>query len=173
MSCDRPSDGEGDSSAQSVPSPETGWTVDRPDVDAADLSIGDTVTFTKELTEEDVRLFACSSGDTNPLHLDDAFAAETRFEGRIVHGALLTGLVSAAIARLPGVPILLSQDVEYLAPARPGDSLTSDCHIVEDVGDRTFRLRTRVTDEADDMLVDGEAVVLVDEVDADTQRDTP
>lgn len=165
-------DGRGDSSVPSPPPAEPEWTVDRPGVDAADLSVGDTVTFVKELTEEDVRLFARSSGDTNPLHLDEEFATGTRFDGRIVHGALLSGLVSAAIARLPGVPILLSQDTEYLAPARPGESLTGDCEIVEDVGDRTYRLRTRVTDEADDMLVDGEAVVLVDEVDADDQHDT-
>lgn len=165
-------DGTGDPSGPSPSPSESEWTVDGTGVDAADLSVGDTVTFSKALTEEDLHLFARCSGDTNALHLDEEFATGTRFEGRIVHGTLLSGLVSAAIARLPGVPILLSQDVEYLAPARPGESLTGDCEIVEAVGDRTYRLRTRVTDEADDMLVDGEAVVLVDEVDADDQHET-
>lgn len=157
-------DGQGDPSGKSLAERNAEWTVDRPGCAASDLSVGDTVTFGRELTDEDVRLFAHSSGDTNPLHLEESFAEETRFEGRIIHGTLLVGLVGAAIARLPGLAVLLSQDVEFLAPARPGASLTADCEIVENVGEQTYRLRTRVTDEADELLVDGEAAVVVDTV---------
>lgn len=157
-------DGEGEPSVQSLAERNAEWTVDRPGCSASDLSVGDTVTFGREITDEDVRLFAHSSGDTNPLHLDETFAEGTRFEGRIVHGTLLVGLVGAAIARLPGLAIPLSQDVDFLSPARPGESLTADCEIVEDVGEQTYRLRTRVTDEADEVVVDGEAVVIVDTV---------
>lgn len=139
------------------------WTVDRTDGTGPGLSVGVTVTFAKTVSDEDIHLFARSSGDTNRLHLDEDYAVESRFDGRIAHGVLLSGHISAAIARLPGVPIILSQEVEFLAPARPGDEVTAECEVVEDVGDRAYRIRTRLTDETDDLLVDGEAVVLLDD----------
>lgn len=156
-------DGCGDPSSVSPAEEQTEWTVERIDGDDPGMSVGGTVTFAKTVSDEDIRLFARSSGDTNRLHLDEDYAAESRFDGRIVHGALLSGHISAAIARLPGVPIILSQDAEFLAPAHPGEEVTAECEVVEDVGDRTYRLRTRLTDETDELLVDGEAVVLLDD----------
>ena len=79
------------------------------------LDVGDRICFTKTLTEADVDRFAAASGDTNPIHLDEEWASETRFGGRIVHGILASGLISAALARLPGSVIYLSQDVEFRA----------------------------------------------------------
>lgn len=64
-------------------------------------SVGDTVRFSKAITEADVETFARLSGDENPIHLDESYAERTRFGRRIVHGALATSLVSAALARLP------------------------------------------------------------------------
>lgn len=139
------------------------WACERSTRVSENLGVGDRVTFTKEFTAEDVRRFAGISGDTNRLHLDDAFAEQTRFEGRIVHGTLLSGLISAALARLPGLTIYLSQDLEFLTPAHPGETLTTVCEVVEDVSERTYRLRTCVYNEADEVLIDGEAVVLVDD----------
>lgn len=153
-----------DSSLSGLASRHPEWTVDRSTDAAADLEMGDTITFTKELSDEDVHRFAESTGDTNRLHLDDSFAERTRFEGRIVHGSLLSGLISAALARLPGLPIYLSQDLEFGAPARPGETLTTVCEIVENVGEQTYRLRTSVSNEADEVLVDGEAIVLIDDL---------
>lgn len=125
------------------------------------LSVGDAVRFTKTLSEADVERFAAASGDTNPLHLDDERASETRFDGRIVHGTLAAGLISAALARLPGDVVYLSQDLEFRAPVRIGDRITADVEIVEDLGGERFRLRTTV--EGDDgLVIDGEAVVLVE-----------
>lgn len=82
----------------------------------SDPEVGETVTSRDALTTEAVRLFARLPGEPNRLHRDDAFAAWTRFEGRISHGMGLSGLISAAIARLPGLPISLQQDLEFLAP---------------------------------------------------------
>jgi acyl dehydratase len=136
------------------------WDVDLRADDA--VAVGDGVRFTKTLTEADVERFAAASGDTNPIHLDADWAEGTRFEGRIVHGTLVSGLISAAIGRLPGGVIYLSQDVEFQAPVRIGDRVTADVEVVEDLGGGRFRLRTRVL-AGDDAVIDGEAVVLIDE----------
>jgi len=75
--------------------------------DPDSVAVGDEVRFSKPIDDEDVRAFADVTGDTNRLHLDGAFAAETRFGRRIVHGSLSTGVISAALARLPGLKIYL------------------------------------------------------------------
>ncbi|EMA42835.1 MaoC family dehydratase [Halococcus saccharolyticus] len=128
------------------------------------LSVGDRVRFAKSITDADVRAFARASGDTNPLHLDETFAERTRFGGRIAHGTLASGLISAALARLPGLVVYLSQDVEFQNPVRVGDRVTADCEIVEDLGDHRYRIATQVTTD-DATAIDGEAVVLLDEAD--------
>jgi acyl dehydratase len=127
------------------------------------LSVGDAVRFTKTLSEADVERFAAASGDTNPIHLDQEWAERTRFGGRIVHGILASGLISAALARLPGGVIYLSQDVEFRAPVRLGDRITADVELVEDLGGGRFRLRTTVLKE-EETVIDGEAVVLIDDL---------
>ncbi|MBX0295861.1 MaoC family dehydratase [Haloarcula nitratireducens] len=127
------------------------------------LGVGDRVEFTKTISDDDVRQFAAASGDTNPLHLDDEFAEQTRFRGRIAHGTLVGSLISAGLARLPGLTIYLSQDLEFHNPVRIGDRLTAECEIVEDLGDEQYRLTTRVKSD-DEVVIDGEAVVLIDEL---------
>jgi acyl dehydratase len=129
--------------------------------DDDELSVGDRIRFTKTLAEADVDRFAAASGDTNPIHLDDEWASETRFGGRIVHGILASGLISAALARLPGSVIYLSQDVEFRAPVRLGDRVTAEVEAVESLGGGRFRLRTLVK-KGEDVVIDGEAVILVD-----------
>nr|WP_246286406.1 MaoC family dehydratase [Natronomonas gomsonensis] len=131
------------------------------DVDG-ELSVGDGVRFSKTLSEEDVERFALASGDTNPLHLDEEWAEDTRFSGRIVHGTLAAGLISAALARLPGGVVYLSQDLEFRAPVRIDDRVTAEVDIVEDLGGGRYRLRTTVETDAD-LVIDGEAVVLIED----------
>ena len=139
------------------------WSVE---VDADDdPSVGDAVRFTKTLSEDDVDRFAATSGDTNPIHLDEEWASETRFGGRVVHGTLAAGLISAALARFPGSVVYLSQDLEFHAPVRIGDRVTAEATIVEALGDDRYRLRTTVESE-EDRVIDGEAVVLIDETPA-------
>jgi acyl dehydratase len=127
------------------------------------LTVGDAVRFTKTLSEDDVDRFAAASGDTNPIHLDDEWAEETRFNGRIVHGTLAAGLISAALARLPGGVVYLSQDLEFRAPVRLGDRITAEVEVVEDLGGDRYRLRTTVA-KGEELVIDGESVVLIDDV---------
>jgi CBS domain-containing protein/acyl dehydratase len=132
--------------------------------DEAQIDVGDTVRFSKTLSEADVAAFAEASGDTNRLHMDDEFAARTRFGERIAHGTLVAGAISAALARLPGLIIYLSQDVSYLGPVPLDERVTANCEVVENIGDNRFRLSTEVVTEDDETVIDGEAVVISDSI---------
>ena len=165
-STDESNGAEVDQIAPSIPSidySDLDWQFDRTVDDPDHITVGDTVTFEKALTDEDIRAFAAVSGDTNRLHLDEEFAEKTRFERPIVHGTLVSGLISAALARLPGLTIYLSQDVRFTNPVEIGARLTATVEVVEDLGKGRFRLSTDVTDEDGDVVIDGEAVVLIDE----------
>jgi acyl dehydratase/CBS domain-containing protein len=128
------------------------------------IDVGDVVRFSKPLDEGEVDDFADASGDTNRLHLDDEYARGTRFGRRIAHGTLVAGVVSAALARLPGLIVYLSQEVSYLGPVDIGDRVTAECEVVEVVGEDRYRLTTAVTDGGGEPVVDGEAVVLADPI---------
>ena len=141
-----------------------GWETERSI--EGELSVGDSIRFSKVITQEDIEGFASASGDTNPLHLDDEWAEETRFNGRIAHGVLVAGLISAALARLPGSVVYLSQDLEFRAPVRIGDTVTASAEVVEELGSGQFRIRTTVL-KGEEIVIDGEAVVLIDEPPAD------
>ncbi len=143
---------------------EPDWEFDGDVETIEDLEIGNKVTFTKKLTETDVRAFARASGDTNRLHLDEGFAADSRFGENIVHGTLIGGLISAALARLPLMTIYLSQDLEFRRPAAIGEKLTAVCEIVEDLGNNQYRLTTQVRNAEEETVIDGEAVVLIDDL---------
>jgi acyl dehydratase len=154
-----------DSNAPSVVGEDPDWTFERSVDQREDIGVGDTVTFSKRLTDEDVHAFARASGDTNRLHLDDEFAAKTRFGGRIAHGTLASGLISAALARLPGLTIYLSQDLKFSAPVGIGDRVSANVEVVEDLGENQYRLTTEIHDEDEDTtVIDGEAVVLIDDL---------
>jgi acyl dehydratase len=140
------------------------WELSREAAEPSDLSVGDRITFSKTFTDEDIAAFADISGDTNRLHLEDDFAEESRFGDRIVHGTLVSGLISAALARLPGLTIYLSQDMSFLAPAYIGDRLTATIEIVDDLENNKYILSTNVHNDSDKQLIKGEAVVLIDPV---------
>lgn len=143
---------------------EADWTFDR-NVDSIDeIGVGTSVTFSKRLEDDDVHSFARASGDTNRLHLDESFAANSRFGERIAHGTLVAGLISAALARLPGLTVYLSQEVQYLAPVPIGERATATCEVVEDLGGGRYRLTTDVSDEEGETVVEGEATVLIDDL---------
>lgn len=131
------------------------------------LDVGDRASFTKTLTESDVETFAEATGDTNRVHLEADFAEQTRFGERIVHGALVTGVISAALARLPGLIIYLSQQVTYSAPVHLDEHVTAHCSVVEDLGRNRYRLETSVQTDAGDTVIDGQATVLADPLPAD------
>jgi acyl dehydratase len=140
------------------------WTFERTGDGDGLVSVGDRVRFSKRLTDREIREFADASGDTNRLHLDDDFAARTRFGRRIVHGTLVSGTISAALARLPGLTIYLSQDLQFLGPVDVGETVTAVCEVVESLGDDRYRLTTVVEDDTGEPIIDGEAIVLIDDV---------
>lgn len=90
-----------------------------------DLREGMSAVFGKTVTDADVGMFAAVSGDTNPFHLNEEFAAETRFGGRIVHGLLTASLISTLVGcRLPGPGgIYMRQSLRFLTPVRVGDTV--------------------------------------------------
>ncbi|AZH27177.1 MaoC family dehydratase [Haloplanus aerogenes] len=147
------------------------WTFEHTDEGDGVVSVGDRIRFSKRLTEEEIQVFADASGDTNRLHLDADFAEETRFGRQIVHGTLVSGVISAALARLPGLTIYLSQDLQFLGPVDIGEKVTAICEVVEDLGDGRYRLTTVVEDEDGETVIDGEAIVLIDEVPEDALDD--
>ncbi len=93
-----------------------------------DLEPGMTATFGKTITDADILMFAGVSGDTNPVHLNEEFAAGTPFHGRIVHGMLTASLVSTVLGtKLPGPGcIYVSQSMRFLAPVRAGDTVRAE-----------------------------------------------
>ncbi|SEP08481.1 Acyl dehydratase [Halogranum amylolyticum] len=141
---------------------ERDWESEYDDEAAPGVSVGDVVRFSKPITERDLKLFAEISGDKNRLHLDEAFAERTRFKRRIVHGALASSVISAALSKLPGLVIYLSQNVTYNAPVEIGERVTARCEVVADLGHNRYRLAIEELDENDTEVISGEAAVLID-----------
>ena len=126
--------------------------------------IGDVATRTKTFTDEDIRAFAELSGDYNPVHLDDEYAASTRFGRRIAHGMLAASLISATLANdLPGRgTVYLSQSVRFVAPVFPGDAVTAQVTVTKVREDKPIvTLETVCTNQRGEKLIEGEAVVLL------------
>jgi len=127
-----------------------------------DIEMGMTRYVRKVITDQDIEKFAEISTDHNPVHLDDEYARDTIFEGRIAHGMLTAGLVSAVIGeQLPGHgTIYMSQNLKFLAPVRPGDLVHAEVKVVEMVIDkRRVKLDCRCEVNGKNVLV-GEAMVL-------------
>ncbi|SIS15006.1 CBS domain-containing protein [Natronorubrum thiooxidans] len=148
------------------------WTFEYRGEDESTVSVGDVAQFSKTLSDGDVESFAEITGDTNRVHLDEAYAAETRFGRRIVHGILANGLISAALARLPGLTIYLSQESTFLAPLSLGDHVTAVCEVVDDLGGSKYRIETTVTDGDGTAVLEGDAVVLIDDLPPETALDS-
>jgi 3-hydroxybutyryl-CoA dehydratase len=128
-----------------------------------EIKVGDTAEFTKTITEADVVLFAGITGDFNPAHVNQVWAEGTRFQGRIAHGMLSAGIVSAVLGMyLPGPgTIYLSQELRFLAPVHIGDTITARVEVQELVKEKNrVRLRTTCQNQDDTIVVDGTAIVL-------------
>lgn len=126
------------------------------------LEVGQTASFEKSVEERDIQLFAAMSGDHNPVHLDAEYAAGTPFKERIAHGMFSGALISAAVAcTLPGPgTIYLGQTMKFTRPVKLGDTLTVRLEILEKLPKNRVRIATRVFNQNDEQVVDGEAEVL-------------
>jgi 3-hydroxybutyryl-CoA dehydratase len=127
-----------------------------------DIEIGMVRSLTKEVTDRDIALFAEVSTDRNPVHLDEDYAQQTIFGGRIAHGMLTAGLVSAVIGeQLPGHgTVYLGQSLKFLGPVRPGDRVTAEVEVTGiDHARRRVTMETRCLVAGKKVLA-GEALVL-------------
>ena len=126
------------------------------------LKIGDSAEIKKQFTESDVNLFAELSLDKNPIHLDDAYAKNSFFKEKIVHGFLYSSLISAVIAnKLPGEgSIYLSQTLKFLKPVKINDEITAKV-VLSEINSRkkVFSLETSCFNQKNEKVVEGTALI--------------
>ena len=128
------------------------------------IKIGDSAFISKTFSDEDVRNFARISNDKNPIHLNDEYAAQTRFKKRLVHGILTAGLISAVLGtKLPGEgSIYLSQNINFRAPVFIGDTITAKVTVIKLREDKPIiTLETICKNQADVVVLEGEAVLIM------------
>lgn len=132
------------------------------DIAYRDITVGMTASLKKTITQADVEKFAAVTGDYNPLHMDEEFAGKTIFRGRIAHGMITGGLISAVLGtELPGKNTLyLEQELKFLAPVRFGDTLVATVECIEKE-DRRHKLvfKTVVTNQNGTVVTSGKAFV--------------
>jgi 3-hydroxybutyryl-CoA dehydratase len=125
------------------------------------LKLGDRASLRKTITSNDVTEFARITLDTNPLHLDEEFAKQTRFGGCIVHGMFGASLISAVIGTELGGPIYLEQTLKFLKPIRVGETITASVEVTSVQENKNIvTLRTSVINEEGIEVIVGEASVL-------------
>ena len=128
------------------------------------FEVGEEASFSRTFTQGDVEVFSRLSGDTNPVHLDENYALETRFQGRIIHGLLVASLISSVLGtKLPGPgSVYLSQQLSFRAPARVGERLTAWARVSDwDAARGRIVLATDVTNESGVSLIVGEAKLVL------------
>ena len=128
-----------------------------------DLSLGQSASFAKTITEADILLFAAVSGDTNPVHINAEAAAASMFKERIAHGMLSASLISTVLGtKLPGAgTVYLGQNLKFKAPVRIGQTVTATVVITAlDAGKKRVTLSTTCTVEGK-AVIEGEAIVMV------------
>ncbi len=126
------------------------------------MDVGMSASRTRTITGHEVALFAEATGDENPLHLDDAYAAGTQFGRPIAHGMLVASLISAVLANdLPGPGALYaSQTLRFPAPVYVGETVTATVEVIK-VRSRTVTLSTTCTKADGTVVIEGEAVVFL------------
>jgi 3-hydroxybutyryl-CoA dehydratase len=132
------------------------------------FKVGDTASLSKTITDDAIRSFAELVGDHNSLHLDDEYSRKTRFGRRVAHGMLSASLISTVIGvKLPGSgTIYLSQTFKFVAPVYPDDTVTARVTITNIREDKSIvTLETVCLNQHDELVVKGEAVVLVEHID--------
>ncbi|HZX30305.1 MAG TPA: MaoC family dehydratase [Rhodocyclaceae bacterium] len=130
--------------------------------DIQDLQPGMTASIAKTVTEADIVLFAGVSTDINPVHLNEEFARTTQFGGRIAHGMLSVGFISAVLAnKLPGPgTVYLGQTIKFKAPVRPGDTVVATATVKEVLVEKKRTVVETVCRVGDTVVIEGEAILL-------------
>lgn len=126
------------------------------------IAVGETATYAKKVSERDIELFGEVTGDMNPVHFDETYAATTPFKTRIAHGMLSGSFFSTILGtQLPGPgTIYMAQTLKFKAPVRIGDEVVATMTVREIVPEKrrvTFVCEARV---GDTIVIEGEALVL-------------
>ena len=127
-----------------------------------ELHVGDTAEFSKTIAESDIYLYAGITGDFNPVHVNETYAANTFFKTRIAQGMLVGGFISTLLGnQLPGPgTIYIRQEMNFLNPVRIGDTITARVEVTEIIGAKNrVRLKTTCVNQNETLLVEGEALV--------------
>ncbi|MEZ5854151.1 MAG: MaoC family dehydratase [Hyphomicrobiaceae bacterium] len=128
-----------------------------------DLAIGMEASFAKTISEADIVAFADVTGDKNPVHVDEGYASKTMFKGRIAHGMLTAGLISAVFGtKMPGPgAIYISQTLNFKAPVRIGDQVVAKVEVVELIPEKRRARFACVCLVKDKPVLEGEAMLMV------------
>ncbi len=128
-----------------------------------DLKIGQSAIFAKTITEADIVLFSGVTGDMNPVHVNEDFAKDTLFKGRIAHGMLTASLISTVLGmKMPGPGcIYISQDLKFLAPVYAGDTVYAHAVIEEIILERKRIICHTFAKVGDKLVCDGTAKMMV------------
>jgi 3-hydroxybutyryl-CoA dehydratase len=133
-------------------------------MDIEKLEVGDSESFSKTVGESDIYLYAGITGDMNPVHIDEEYANQSVFGGRVAHGMLVAGFISTVIAmKLPGPgTIYQEQTLSFLAPVRIGDTITATVEIIE-LGrkKKTAQLKTTCSNQKGVVVLEGQASVIL------------
>ncbi|MCL2362720.1 MAG: MaoC family dehydratase [Defluviitaleaceae bacterium] len=130
----------------------------------SELSIGQSASFSKTITETDVYLFAGISGDANPVHINEVHAKESIFKGRVAHGMLTASLISTVLGMyLPGPgSILAKQEIKYLAPVYFNDTITATCTVKEKIEEKNLVVfDCTVTNQNEKTVIVGSSTILL------------
>lgn len=128
-----------------------------------EINIGDKASFQKTISETDVYLYAGITGDINPAHINEEAAKDSMFKGRIAHGMLTAGLVSAVLGvHLPGPgTIYLAQDLKFTSPVKFGDTIKAEVEVIEMYPEKNrIKLSTKCTNQDNSIVLKGIATVM-------------
>lgn len=128
-----------------------------------DMKLGLSASHSKTVSAADIETFAGLSGDTNPVHLDEAYAQTTPFKARIAHGMLSVGFISAVLGtKLPGPgAVYMSQTLRFKAPVKIGDTVTATCTVTELIPEKRRAILSTICKVGDTVVIEGEAMVMV------------
>lgn len=128
-----------------------------------ELTVGQSAIFAKTVTEADIAAFAGVSGDFNPVHVNEEFAKNTMFKGRIAHGMLSAAFISTVFGmKLPGPgAIYVAQSLKFKAPVKIGDTVVARVEVTALVPEKKFATFKTTCTVADKIVLDGEATLMV------------
>ena len=128
-----------------------------------EMEMGEKASFTKTITETDVVNYAGVTGDFNPAHINEEYANDTMFEGRIAHGMLGAGLISTVLGtKLPGAgAIYVKQELEFRAPVKLSDTITAEVEVIEKNEEKNrVVMKTTCTNQKDKAVIKGQATLM-------------